>query len=159
VLYFYLTWRDPSAYDTVRNATADWLAGSYACRRPCTDWVGGQSCCDGIYLPTFFFRCWPAAACGYVGRGREEEIRQVQRGADCHLPATDCTLPSLCQCTLLPMPAFPCSCRNAFGFPQDRATGYKLYALPPPNSSLLWTQFVHGVFYQAGWLDRDWPAD
>ena len=62
VLYFYLTWRDPSAYATVREATDEWLGGRKACQRPCTDWAGVQSCCDGIYLPTFFFRCWRACA-------------------------------------------------------------------------------------------------
>lgn len=48
---------------------------------------------------------------------------------------------------LLPCP-LPPPCSNAHSFPQDRATGYKLYALPEPNSSVLWTQFVHGTFYQ-----------
>ena len=33
-------------------------------------------------------------------------------------------------------------------YAQDRATGYKLYALPEPNGSVLWTHFVHGTFYQ-----------
>ena len=27
-------------------------------------------------------------------------------------------------------------------------TGYKIYALPPPNGSVLWTQVVQGEFYQ-----------
>lgn len=44
-------------------------------------------------------------------------------------------------------PAF-CIRRNAYGFPQDRATGYKIFALPAPNGSVIWTQFVHGTFYQ-----------
>lgn len=45
-------------------------------------------------------------------------------------------------CSPLPVP------RNAHSFPQDRATGYKIYAVPPPDGAVLWTQFVHGTFYQ-----------
>ncbi|KAL4451548.1 hypothetical protein ABPG75_007210 [Micractinium tetrahymenae] len=103
VLYFYLTWRDPAAYDTVQRSTQAMLSSNYSCAKPCTDWAGNLSCCDGIYIPTFFFR-------------------------------------------------------NAHSFPQDRATGYKMYAVPPPNGSVLWTQFVHGVFYQPMDL-RHFPFD
>ena len=145
----------------MRIATADWLAGSYACRRPCTAWVGAQSCCDGIYLPTFFFRCWLDAACCSAG---------MLLPLACH---RRCSQPPVCPLPSAPSPRLgishraadasapahlPSSCRNAFGFPQDRATGYKLYVLPEPNSSLLWTQFVHGVFYQARGEKKGWPA-
>ena len=56
ILYVYLTWRDPDAYDTVHAATQRWLAGGAACSKECSDWTGALSCCDGIYMPTFFFR-------------------------------------------------------------------------------------------------------
>lgn len=50
------TWRDPAAYDTVQRSTQAMLSGNYSCQKPCTDWVGNLSCCDGIFIPTFFFR-------------------------------------------------------------------------------------------------------
>jgi hypothetical protein len=41
-----------------------------------------------------------------------------------------------------------CVCRNVYGFPQDRATNYKMVLLPGPNNSIAWQTFVQGVFYQ-----------
>lgn len=56
ILYFYVTWRDPTAYATVVNSTARMLAGEAVCATPCSDYVREQSCCDGIFLPSFTFR-------------------------------------------------------------------------------------------------------
>ncbi|PRW60768.1 ligand-gated ion channel isoform B [Chlorella sorokiniana] len=93
VLYFYITWTDPAAYQTVRAATGGWLAGNRSCAHECSDWVRESACCDGIFQPTLFGR-------------------------------------------------------NVHSYPQDRATGYKIYALPEPNNSVLWTQTVQATYYQ-----------
>jgi hypothetical protein len=84
---FYLTWNDPSAFETVTRTTAEWLAGNRSCERECTDWAGDVACCDAIYLPTFFLR-------------------------------------------------------NVYALPQDRATGYKMVVLAPPQTSVAWYSFV-----------------
>lgn len=61
-------------------------------------------------------------------------------GAPPSMHRSRCHAPAACK---------PPLCRsNALAFPQDRATGYKIYTLPPPNSSVLWTQVVQGVWYQ-----------
>ncbi|GAB4820950.1 hypothetical protein N2152v2_007996 [Parachlorella kessleri] len=90
---FYMSWNDSQAHYTIANTTAHVAAGQHECGRPCTDWADDMACCDGIFIPSFFFR-------------------------------------------------------NAYHFSQDRVTGYKIYALPPPNGSVLWTQVVQGEFYQ-----------
>jgi hypothetical protein len=36
----------------------------------------------------------------------------------------------------------PCS------FPQDMEVGWEIYALPPPDNSVLWVTYVHGTYYQ-----------
>lgn len=56
MLYFYINWTDPAAYQTVRDATDAWLAGNRSCTHECSDWVRASACCDGIFQPTFFFR-------------------------------------------------------------------------------------------------------
>ena len=70
MLYFYLTWRDPAAYGTVRAATDAWLAGDASCEHMCSDWTRELSCCDGIYQPTFFFR-WKRKGGGGGGGDRK----------------------------------------------------------------------------------------
>lgn len=65
-MYFYLDWSDPGAYATVVNNTVRWKAGEIDCKRECSDYVGDQSCCDGIFMPALTFRfviyawcfCW-----------------------------------------------------------------------------------------------------
>lgn len=35
--------------------------------------------------------------------------------------------------------------RNAFAFSQDRPTGYKIWALPPPDTTVMWLSVVQGA--------------
>ncbi|KAL4855826.1 Pyrophosphate-energized vacuolar membrane proton pump [Chlorella vulgaris] len=93
IVYFVITWADPTAFETVERATASWLAGNSSCNLQCTNRADGVACCDDIYVPSFSFR-------------------------------------------------------NVYGFPQDRATNYKMVLLPGPNNSIAWQTFVQGVFYQ-----------
>lgn len=93
IVYFVITWTDPTAFETVERATASWLAGNSSCGLQCTNRADGVACCDDIYVPSFSFR-------------------------------------------------------NVYGFPQDRATNYKMVLLPGPNNSIAWQTFVQGVFYQ-----------
>ena len=57
IVFFYITWQDPTAYATVVEATRQWKAGEKrTCERQCSDYVGDQACCDGIFMPAFTFR-------------------------------------------------------------------------------------------------------
>ena len=41
-------------------------------------------------------------------------------------------------------PSSPGTCR----FLQDREVGWEIYAIPPPNNSVLWVSYIHGTYYQ-----------
>lgn len=68
--YFYVSWQDPTAFATVQQSTARMLAGG-GCELQCSDQMRNQSCCDGIYVPSFTFRRAgsAAAAQGSAERG------------------------------------------------------------------------------------------
>lgn len=70
-VYVFYSWNDSQAHFTIANNTARVAAGQATCARPCTDWAADISCCDDIYIPSFFFR-W-----GFGGSGR---ARQGQAG-------------------------------------------------------------------------------
>ena len=39
--------------------------------------------------------------------------------------------------------------RNAYSFSQDRPTGYKIWALPPPDTTVMWMSVVQGKEWQS----------
>lgn len=58
VLYFYLTWEDPYAFDSARATGAEMLfnASTMPCSFQCSTIVSNLFCCDQIYLPGLFFK-------------------------------------------------------------------------------------------------------
>ncbi len=54
-LVFYVSWSDSQAHNAIANASAEVAAGRRECRRQCTDWADGISCCDDIFIPSWFF--------------------------------------------------------------------------------------------------------
>ncbi|KAL4440540.1 hypothetical protein ABPG75_003541 [Micractinium tetrahymenae] len=58
VLYFYLTWEDPYAFDTAKATGAPMLFNSSTtpCNLQCSTIVGNLFCCDNVYLPGLFFK-------------------------------------------------------------------------------------------------------
>lgn len=87
------SWRDPAAYDTVQRSTQAMLAGNYSCQKPCSDWAGNLSCCDGIFIPTFFFRWVP------VGQ-RPLPQRRLQQVVSTACPLLPCQLLAAIQSTV-----------------------------------------------------------
>ncbi|KAI7836836.1 hypothetical protein COHA_009337 [Chlorella ohadii] len=57
VLYFYNSWRDTKAFEMVTNNTIKMLTDpNFKCGSPCSNVIDNNLCCDGIYLPSFFFK-------------------------------------------------------------------------------------------------------
>ncbi|KAL4419295.1 hypothetical protein ABPG77_001627 [Micractinium sp. CCAP 211/92] len=58
VLYFYLTWEDPYAFDTAKETGAAMLfnASTTPCNLQCSTIVSNLFCCDEIFLPGLFFK-------------------------------------------------------------------------------------------------------
>lgn len=132
--YFYFSWTDPTAFATVQQRTAAMLAGG-GCELQCSDQMRNQSCCDGIYVPSFTFR--QAGRAG-LWRGR------AALSAACCPRRHSAAVGVLPRCTPVPHPRVevaPSWCRsNAYGFPQDRPTSTRLALLP--DGSVAWTTYV-----------------
>ncbi|PSC74223.1 senescence-specific cysteine protease SAG39-like isoform A [Micractinium conductrix] len=57
VLYFYVSWLDPTAYAKAENATIRMLSDpSFKCSQPCSNLIDNAMCCDGMYLPALLFK-------------------------------------------------------------------------------------------------------
>ncbi|KAI3424750.1 hypothetical protein D9Q98_008139 [Chlorella vulgaris] len=65
IMYFYLSWTDPEARVLMEETTLRMRNpnDSYTCTQPCSSHATNTRCCDGIYLPGFYFK----NAYGYSG--------------------------------------------------------------------------------------------
>lgn len=105
---------------------------------------------SGIYFVTL---TWNDSEAWYTIQNNTALMRSGQRA--CAYECTDWGRGvACCDDIFLPSVWF----RNAFAFSQDRPTGYKIWALPPPDTTVMWLSVVQGEFFQQMNLKR-YPFD